>query len=145
METTPISPQMRLYYRRKEAGLCVNCGKILDTDGVKCKECCHKVNQGKRDTFNWYKDNGVCPICRKNNLFGDEKCALNVQQNAMPREFQDTMPIPKNSRKKIELSKKLSIREEVITDYAFIAVKLSQMRDIKRVLSAVTNLKSRNV
>jgi hypothetical protein len=74
-----------------------------------------------------------------------KKCALNVQQNAIPRECQDTMPIPKNSRKKIESSKKASIREEAITDYAFIAVKLRQMRDIKRVLSAVTNLKSRNV
>lgn len=97
---------MRLYYKRKEAGLCVNCGKMLDTDGVKCKECCYKVNQGKRDAFNWYKDNGVCPICRKNSLLVMKKCALNVQQNAIPRECQDTMPIPKNSRKKIGLSKK---------------------------------------
>lgn len=99
METTPISPQMRLYYRRKEAGLCVNCGKILDTDGVKCKECCHKVNQGKRDTFNWYKDNGVCPICRKNSLFGDEKMCIECsakryaqrisRYNANPEKFKE--------------------------------------------------------
>lgn len=43
METTPISPQMRMYYRRKEAGLCVNCGKVKSDENFKtCTKCRNK-------------------------------------------------------------------------------------------------------
>lgn len=73
METTPIGPQMRMYYRRKEAGLCVNCGKPLDIAGVKCSKCRDRANKDRRELISWYKENGICPICRKNNLFGNEK------------------------------------------------------------------------
>ena len=47
MEATPISPQMRMYYRRKEAGLCINCGKPLDIAGVKCSKCRDRANTGE--------------------------------------------------------------------------------------------------
>lgn len=76
METTPISPQMRMYYRRKEAGLCINCGKPLDTNGVKCSQCRDKLNADRKELVNWYKDNKICPICRKNSLFGEEKACV---------------------------------------------------------------------
>jgi hypothetical protein len=35
VETTPISPQMRMYYKRKETGLCVECGKPLNGEKLK--------------------------------------------------------------------------------------------------------------
>ena len=76
METTPISPQMRMYYRRKEAGLCVNCGKPLDIAGVKCSQCRDRLNADRKELVNWYKDNKICPICRKNSLFGEEKACV---------------------------------------------------------------------
>lgn len=62
-----------MYYRRKEAGLCVNCGKPLDTAGVKCSKCRDRANKDRRELIGWYKENGICPTCRKNNLFGGEK------------------------------------------------------------------------
>ena len=62
-----------MYYRRKEAGLCINCGKPLDIAGVKCSKCRDRANKDRRELISCYKENGICPICRKNNLFGDEK------------------------------------------------------------------------
>lgn len=97
MEVTPISPQMRLYYRRKEAGLCVECGKPLDTNTVKCKECTERINRNRRELEHWYQSNGICPECRQNNLMGDERICLEcsakrysqriARYNTNPEEF----------------------------------------------------------
>lgn len=145
METTPISPQMRMYYRRKEAGLCVNCGKPLDIAGVKCSKCHDRANKDRRELISWYKENRICPTCRKNSLFGDEKMCIECSAKRYTQRMSRYNANPEKFKEKDRIEQKASIREEAITDYAFIAVKLRQMRDIKRVLSAVTNLKSRNV
>lgn len=45
METTPISPQKKLYNYRRENGLCPKCGKPLDRKGFYCN-----VGRSKRLT-----------------------------------------------------------------------------------------------
>lgn len=97
METTPISPQMRMYYKRKEAGLCVECGKPLDGEKLKCRDCRERINANRKELAHWYQDNGICPECRQNNLMGDERvcpeCSAKrysqriARYNANPEEF----------------------------------------------------------
>lgn len=108
METTPISPQMRMYYRRKEAGLCVNCGKPLDIAGVKCSKCHDRANKDRRELISWYKENRICPTCRKNSLFGDEKMCIECsakrytqrmsRYNANPEKFKEKDRIEQKSK-----------------------------------------------
>lgn len=98
METTPkISPQMRMYYKRKEAGLCVECGKPLNGEKLKCRDCRERINANRKELAHWYQDNGICPECRHNNLMGDERvcpeCSAKrysqriARYNANPEEF----------------------------------------------------------
>lgn len=74
-------------------GLCVRCGKNPQLEGKKlCKECYdksvanlpnnrsekkaidrEKKNQRERETYKFYQQMGVCPRCRKNKLYGNEK------------------------------------------------------------------------
>lgn len=98
MEATPkISPQMRMYYKRKEAGLCVECGKPLNGEKLKCRDCRERINANRKELAHWYQDNGICPKCRHNNLMGDERvcpeCSAKrysqriSRYNANPEEF----------------------------------------------------------
>lgn len=64
--------QKRLLERRKENGQCIDCGNMLDRDGVRCVECNMKHNEKTNADRKWYKENGICPRCRKNTLFSDE-------------------------------------------------------------------------
>lgn len=50
METTPISPQKKLYNYRRENGLCPKCGKPLDRKGFYCEECREKQTAYSRET-----------------------------------------------------------------------------------------------
>lgn len=68
--------QARLYKRRKEAGLCVNCGKELDRNGVYCTECQAKLNSNRNELRKWYQEGGICPRCGKELLYGQEKNCL---------------------------------------------------------------------
>lgn len=65
--------QKRLLERRKTNGLCIDCGIELDRDGVRCVKCNTKHNEKNKADRKWYRENGICPRCRKNTLFGDEK------------------------------------------------------------------------
>lgn len=68
--------QKRLLERRKESGLCIDCGNVLDRDGVRCVKCNTKHNEKNKADRKWYIENGICPVCRDNFLFGDEKVCL---------------------------------------------------------------------
>ena len=57
----------------KKNGYCVGCGEKLDREGSYCKKCREKINKNVREQRHWYQDNGICPRCGKNSLFGDEK------------------------------------------------------------------------
>lgn len=87
-----------MYYRRKEAGLCVNCGKPLNGEKLKCRDCRERINANRKELAHWYQDNGICPECRHNNLMGDERvcpeCSAKrysqriARYNANPEEFE---------------------------------------------------------
>ena len=89
--------QKRLIERRKEQGLCIKCGNPLDREGVHCEKCRGILNKLQNETRQWYKENGICPRCGKNNLFGGEKVciecnaiayAYNIQRaNRLGREY----------------------------------------------------------
>ena len=68
--------QQRLLNRRKMNGLCIDCNNPLDRNGVRCAECNDKHNQYNNETRKFYRSMGVCPRCRKNSLFGDEKVCI---------------------------------------------------------------------
>ena len=68
--------QRRLLENRKTNGLCIDCGNSLDRDGVRCVKCNTKHNEESKEDRKWYIENGICPRCRKNIIFGAENmCA----------------------------------------------------------------------
>ena len=79
--------QQRLIARRKEQGLCLKCGNTLDREGTYCAECRKIINEEVKETRHWYQNHGICPQCRNNNLFGDEKvcpeCSAKAYEYAM--------------------------------------------------------------
>lgn len=66
----------KFYQKRKKAGLCVSCGKPLDREGVRCIACNNKMNEDNREYRKLCRSIGICPRCRKNKLYGDEKVCL---------------------------------------------------------------------
>lgn len=54
---------------RAAAGLCSTCGGRLDTDGKTCSVCRKK----SRNNYHWYQSIGICPVCKKEKLYGTEK------------------------------------------------------------------------
>lgn len=67
---------MNYLKRLKEQGLCVSCRKPLDRDGVRCISCNEKRRIYENETRHMYAENGICPRCRREKLFGDEKACL---------------------------------------------------------------------
>lgn len=56
----------RLYYERKEKGLCVCCGKSAPVEGLtRCQKCREKVNADYRRRYHEQKDIDMCDLmCR---------------------------------------------------------------------------------
>ena len=68
--------QKRLLENRKANGLCIDCGNALDRDGVRCAKCNARHNETNNADRKWYRENGICPRCRKNIILGSENmCA----------------------------------------------------------------------
>ncbi|MGN0346326.1 MAG: hypothetical protein ACI4DU_03470 [Lachnospiraceae bacterium] len=65
--------QQRLISKRKEQGLCRNCGKPLDRDGIYCIECRKNITDETSETRHFMQNIGICPRCQKVKLYGDEK------------------------------------------------------------------------
>lgn len=67
----------KLYEKRKSEGLCIRCGnERTSISKTYCKECLIKKRTYEREARAFFKNIGICPICRKNKLFGDEKSCL---------------------------------------------------------------------
>lgn len=77
----------RLLNRRKMNGLCIDCNNPLDRDGVRCVSCNDNHNNYNAETRKFYQSMGICPRCRKNNLYGNEKvcieCSYKLSEEVM--------------------------------------------------------------
>ena len=73
------------YKKRKENGLCPRCGKQLDREGHYCSECNTKHNKYVKETREFLRKQGMCPVCGKEKLFGDEKQCISCRQKAYDR------------------------------------------------------------
>lgn len=71
-----MTADKRMYFRRKENGLCTECGKPRDNIYVMCDACRNKMRVNQNETRKWYQQNGICPRCKKEKLYGDEKQCL---------------------------------------------------------------------
>lgn len=78
---------------RKLRGLCVNCGKPLDRDGIRCKQCREKLNKYERENRQWYLSHKICPRCKKNDLMGNEticpECRAKSVNNSLKNREKD--------------------------------------------------------
>jgi hypothetical protein len=63
----------RYLQNRIDSGLCPQCGKPMDREGFYCSQCLKTKAQEEKLDRHFYQDNGICPRCRKNKLYGDEK------------------------------------------------------------------------
>lgn len=68
------------YYHRKSLGLCTRCGKEKDDDGFTICSNCREYQKDLRDLYKRY---GVCPVCRENEIVGDEKTCLDCRAKKM--------------------------------------------------------------
>ena len=74
--------QRRMIDKRVSNKQCVNCGNQLDRDGYYCSFCNDKKNRDNRETKNTYIRYHVCPECRKERLYGEEKrCVMCSARN----------------------------------------------------------------
>ena len=73
------------YKKRKDNGLCPRCGKLLDREGHYCSECNAKHNKYVKETRAFLRKQGMCPVCGKEKLFGDEKQCISCRQKAYDR------------------------------------------------------------
>lgn len=63
-----------LYRSRKEKGLCVKCGKVPPRQNrVMCAECGEKERRYENETRAFCRSVGICPVCQKNKLYGNER------------------------------------------------------------------------
>ena len=85
--------QKRFIQKRKDKGLCILCGEPLDRQGVHCKKCREKINKETKKTREFYKQNGICPRCGKNEILGDEKmcpeCKARTYETVMKNRDKD--------------------------------------------------------
>lgn len=73
----------RFYYiNRKSNGLCPRCGKELDREGHYCSTCLAKTNDYQNETRVFMRSIGVCPYCRKEKLYGDERRCIECSAKA---------------------------------------------------------------
>lgn len=70
-----------VYYKRKELGVCVRCGKEKERkDIVMCNACHEKVSREVEERKKKYLELGLCPKCGTEYLVGDEKMCFNCRE-----------------------------------------------------------------
>jgi len=56
--------------------LCLNCKKPNYTGNCLCEDCAKKESKRRKENRSYYISVGICPTCKKNRLFGEEKTCL---------------------------------------------------------------------
>lgn len=90
MALTQKERSAKSYKNKRDNGLCPRCGNVLDRKGYYCSSCLEKVNQYHRDNRRFYIENGICPVCGKEKLYGDEKQCISCRQKAYERKKSST-------------------------------------------------------
>jgi hypothetical protein len=94
----------KYYVRKKSEGLCPRCGKPLDREGHYCSVCVEKYNQYTRETRQYFIQNGICPVCRKEKLYGDEKtcieCLEKIYESRKPMNDEEREKYNESQRKR---------------------------------------------
>lgn len=78
----------KLYYNRKNNGLCPRCGKPLDREGHYCSECLEKVKEYQRENRKFYREHHLCTECGKVNVPYSERicpeCRAKIRNRKNP-------------------------------------------------------------
>lgn len=53
--------------------VCKKCKKESDRIGYYCSSCLQKKNKYERETAAFCRENKICPVCRKEKLYGKER------------------------------------------------------------------------
>lgn len=61
------------YIKARENNICWVCGNKKDRDGYYCSKCLIKKREDSKEQKIFYRSIGICPLCKKNRLFGSEK------------------------------------------------------------------------
>ena len=89
-----------------EHGLCVSCHKPTDTGKQYCSECAEKVKQRNRDRREFYLNAGICPICGRNDLVGEERvceeCKAKQAERDKKRDKSKVYSYTKERRKRLK-------------------------------------------
>lgn len=115
----PNDKEKYIRYRQKkiENRVCVTCMKKLPEDrkSTICEECQQKQNELQRLDYKFYQEQGICPRCRKNILFGNEKSCLEcraIAANNMAKYYQSVDKEEYLARRKERSAKLLEYRRE---------------------------------
>lgn len=57
----------------KDKGLCKRCGKPRMREGIYCNDCLIKERERHKKDNDFFREIGICYMCRTRKLFGDEK------------------------------------------------------------------------
>lgn len=98
--------------QRKDAGLCVLCGKELDRKGIRCISCNDEMNKYSRETWTWRLEHKICPRCGKNDLFGDEKRCPECLAEAYKNNMKTREKLGKEHLKEIARKSRNNIRQK---------------------------------
>lgn len=91
-----ITPYQRHIKRRT----CPRCGKPVEDGYSYCEECREKNANEQRLRRAWYIEHGICPICGKNNLFGNEKSCIECKAKRANKYKKDPMTAEKARRRR---------------------------------------------
>lgn len=75
----------KCYRNRRGNNLCPRCGAELDREGHYCRRCRDKANEYQRENRAFYISVRVCPYCRKETLFGEERQCIECREKAYAR------------------------------------------------------------
>lgn len=70
---TAAQRMRRLYWERKNNGLCTRCGKANKDGKAYCPECRAGKNEWRRQDRIFYAAHGLCTCCGKNIVFGEDR------------------------------------------------------------------------
>lgn len=70
---TAAQRMRRLYWERKNNGLCTRCGKANKDGKAYCPECRAGRNEWRRQDRIFYAAHGLCTCCGKNIVFGEDR------------------------------------------------------------------------